>query len=367
MSVTSLPNTVALVFAHEGHDHAATTTPTPDVSAIADAESMSGMSSTSPMPGMTASSGMSDMSGMDSMSMGVDILPVWISVIWIVALAAVLIFHCGHLVRMGGEHHWFHSAHIIMLVGMIYMYAMMAFNLTWISSTVWLWLFCPHHRSDDHLDDHTDRRQEALQLPVDSCADSTSRDDLHVGADEQLRPRSRGHLSSTSPWRPSLGSSVFVTTASPAAVMQSAPGDRSQVVSRPRIGTRQHQHGGHGRLHGVHVRRNATHGLGASQLATCPDVRRVASCSAPTQSWRLTMYQQLSYSVTGLSCSGCVNSLTKQLHELEAISDVEIDLVSGAASRVTITLTTSVEDSVVQGAITEAGYAVVGCAAVDSR
>lgn len=79
------------------------------------------------------------------------------------------------------------------------------------------------------------------------------------------------------------------------------------------------------------------------------------------------MNQQLSYSVTGLSCSGCVNSLTKQLHELEAISDVEIDLVSGAASRVTITLTTSVEDSVVQGVITEAGYAVVGCAAVDSR
>lgn len=141
MFVTSPPNTVALVFAHEGHDHAATTTPTPDVSAIADAESMSGMSSTSPMPGMTASSGMSDMSGMDSMSMGVDILPVWISVIWIVALAAVLIFHCGHLVRMGGEHRWFHSAHIIMLVGMIYMYAMMAFNLNWISSTVWLWLF----------------------------------------------------------------------------------------------------------------------------------------------------------------------------------------------------------------------------------
>jgi copper chaperone len=79
------------------------------------------------------------------------------------------------------------------------------------------------------------------------------------------------------------------------------------------------------------------------------------------------MNQQLSYSVTGLSCSGCVNSLTKQLHELDAVSDVEIDLVSGAASHLTITLTTPVEDSVVQGAITEAGYAGVGCASVDSR
>jgi copper chaperone CopZ len=78
------------------------------------------------------------------------------------------------------------------------------------------------------------------------------------------------------------------------------------------------------------------------------------------------MNQQLSYSVTGLSCSGCVNSLTNQLNELDAISDVEIDLVSGAASRLTITLTTPVEDSVVQTAITEAGYAVVGCAPTDS-
>ncbi len=77
------------------------------------------------------------------------------------------------------------------------------------------------------------------------------------------------------------------------------------------------------------------------------------------------MNQQLSYSVTGLSCSGCVNSLTNQLNELDAISDVEIDLVSGAASRLTITLTTPVEDSVVQTAITDAGYSVVGCAPMD--
>ncbi len=73
--------------------------------------------------------------------MGVDILPLWVSIIWIVALAAVLIFHCGHLVRMGGQHRWFHSAHIVMLIGMIYMYAMMAFDWKWISGNAWMWLY----------------------------------------------------------------------------------------------------------------------------------------------------------------------------------------------------------------------------------
>lgn len=78
---------------------------------------------------------------MSGMSMGVDILPLWVSIIWIVALAAVLIFHCGHLVRMGGQHRWFHSAHIVMLIGMIYMYAMMAFDWKWISGNAWMWLY----------------------------------------------------------------------------------------------------------------------------------------------------------------------------------------------------------------------------------
>ncbi len=78
---------------------------------------------------------------MSGMSMGVDIFPLWVSVVWIVALSAVLIFHCGHLVRMGGQHRWFHSAHIVMLVGMIYMYAMMAFNWKWISGNAWMWLY----------------------------------------------------------------------------------------------------------------------------------------------------------------------------------------------------------------------------------
>lgn len=145
-----------ITFAHNGEDHSAhTATPSPSSSmagmpmesatpnatapmhgmsesASADAGTMSDMHSSS---GMDSMSGMSDMAGMSD---HLDLLPMWVSVVWIVALAAVLIFHCGHLVHIGGQHRWYHASHIVMLIGMLYMYAMMAFNWNAIPSEVWV-------------------------------------------------------------------------------------------------------------------------------------------------------------------------------------------------------------------------------------
>jgi hypothetical protein len=67
-----------------------------------------------------------------------DLLPLWVTWLWLVALPAVLILHCGHFVRMGGQHRWFHASHILMLVGMLYMFASMAFQWTWFSSSWWV-------------------------------------------------------------------------------------------------------------------------------------------------------------------------------------------------------------------------------------
>ncbi|MEP7191893.1 MAG: hypothetical protein ABI903_03400 [Actinomycetota bacterium] len=69
------------------------------------------------------------MGGMKVMSQG--LLPPWVTWLWLVALAAVLVIHCGHLVRMGGQHRWYHASHILMLVSMLYMFAMMEFTWTW--------------------------------------------------------------------------------------------------------------------------------------------------------------------------------------------------------------------------------------------
>src|SRR5450631_3706079 len=79
------------------------------------------------------------MGGMKVMSQG--LLPPWVTWLWLVALAAVLVVHCGHLARMGGQHRWFHASHILMLVSMLYMYASMEFRWTWLSSSFQVVIF----------------------------------------------------------------------------------------------------------------------------------------------------------------------------------------------------------------------------------
>ena len=94
----------ALVRAHNGEDHGA---PTP-MASMSGSDAMSGSDSMSDMPGMTSGTPMPGMSGdsMSGMSSGdsmtgdsmsgmnmsdyIDILPLWVSVIWIVALAGLL-------------------------------------------------------------------------------------------------------------------------------------------------------------------------------------------------------------------------------------------------------------------------------------
>jgi LysM repeat protein len=75
------------------------------------------------------------------MSSGSDLLSARASVIWIAALFAVLIFHCSHLFHMGGERRWYHCAHVVMLLGMLYMYATVAFGLDWLPTSVWIIIY----------------------------------------------------------------------------------------------------------------------------------------------------------------------------------------------------------------------------------
>lgn len=79
------------------------------------------------------------MKGMKPMSQG--LLPPWVTWLWLVALAAVLVLHCWHFVQMGGQHRWFHASHVLMLVSMLYMYASMEFSWKWFSSSSWVVIF----------------------------------------------------------------------------------------------------------------------------------------------------------------------------------------------------------------------------------
>jgi len=59
------------------------------------------------------------------------------------------------------------------------------------------------------------------------------------------------------------------------------------------------------------------------------------------------------YTVTGMTCGHCVSSVTEEISEIDGVTDVTVDLPTGA---VTVTSTTPVDDADVRAAVEEAGY-----------
>jgi copper chaperone CopZ len=59
------------------------------------------------------------------------------------------------------------------------------------------------------------------------------------------------------------------------------------------------------------------------------------------------------YTVTGMTCSHCVQAVTGEISALPGVAEVRIDLASGA---VTVTSETPLEDEAVRAAVDEAGY-----------
>jgi len=59
------------------------------------------------------------------------------------------------------------------------------------------------------------------------------------------------------------------------------------------------------------------------------------------------------YSVIGMTCGHCVNSVTEEVSQISGVTDVDVDLATG---RLTITSDALVEDWAVRAAVDEAGY-----------
>lgn len=59
------------------------------------------------------------------------------------------------------------------------------------------------------------------------------------------------------------------------------------------------------------------------------------------------------YTVTGMTCSHCVQAVTGELSSLPGVEDVKVDLSSGA---VTVTSAAPLADEEVRAAVDEAGY-----------
>jgi copper chaperone len=72
--------------------------------------------------------------------------------------------------------------------------------------------------------------------------------------------------------------------------------------------------------------------------------------SVPTDSHTQT------FAVAGMTCGHCVASVTEELQELPGVAEVNVDLVAGGTSTVTVTSTQPLDHDAVQAAVEEAGY-----------
>ena len=74
-------------------------------------------------------------------SLGQHMLALRASVFWSAALCVPLVFHCVHLARGCVECRWLHGVHLVMLIGMLYMYASLAFDVSAVPTGAWLALY----------------------------------------------------------------------------------------------------------------------------------------------------------------------------------------------------------------------------------
>jgi copper chaperone CopZ len=61
------------------------------------------------------------------------------------------------------------------------------------------------------------------------------------------------------------------------------------------------------------------------------------------------------YTVAGMTCAHCVASVTEEISEIEGVTDVAVDLPSGA---VTVTSREPLDQVQVRAAVEEAGYRI---------
>jgi copper chaperone CopZ len=62
------------------------------------------------------------------------------------------------------------------------------------------------------------------------------------------------------------------------------------------------------------------------------------------------------YGVTGMTCGHCVSAVKDELGQVPGVTGVDVDLVAGGTSTVTLTSDAPVDDAAVAAAVDEAGY-----------
>ena len=67
--------------------------------------------------------------------------------------------------------------------------------------------------------------------------------------------------------------------------------------------------------------------------------------------------EKQTYTVAGMTCGHCVRSVAEEVGALEGVTDVAVDLPTGALA---VTSDRPLDEAQVRSAVEEAGYALVG-------
>jgi hypothetical protein len=98
------------------------------------------------MSGMSTGAGHSSTGSVGGMSMSVahgatNILPEWLAVIWTVGFAAIFVIHLRHVLDTHTQRRLWHSGHVLMALGMAFMFAPTSIDHFDIPTTFWQLLF----------------------------------------------------------------------------------------------------------------------------------------------------------------------------------------------------------------------------------
>lgn len=96
-------------------------------------DSMLGMAMHKPHSSMTAMGGMSIGAGHGA----TNILPNWLAVIWTLIFLVIVVVHVRHVLETHGERRFWHSGHVLMALGMMFMFAPGSLDHFNIPSSFW--------------------------------------------------------------------------------------------------------------------------------------------------------------------------------------------------------------------------------------
>jgi len=77
----------------------------------------------------------------------------------------------------------------------------------------------------------------------------------------------------------------------------------------------------------------------------------------------IDMTTTITYTVSGMTCGHCVAAVTEEVMKLDGVAEVQIALVEGGESQVSVVSEAPLTDAAVRAAVDEAGYELVGASA----